>query len=208
MTIYSKPEKEAHENEYGIKVLFLHGLEGSPTGSKAIFLRDKWAALCPMLRTSAPRDLSDSCSGDWSLVDQAQIDEALSDAYDDVKDAARYSSPDVIVGSSLGGALLFRLISDGLHEGSSVFCAPSIDGLVSPDVVINSVTSHKSVFSKSVWLLGELDTVVSNPYNVRVAKKLGASVLFSPDDDHRLNKSINSNILNAAVLTAIELSGR
>ena len=42
--------------------------------------------------------------------------------------------------------------------------------------------------------------------NLDLAKKVGGSVIISPNDDHRLNKSLRSDILQSAVLTAIELN--
>ena len=64
------------------------------------------------------------------------------------------------------------------------------------------------MLSDSVWLLGELDTVVSNEDNFSIARSVGATVIFSPEDDHRLNKSVETNILNSAILTAVEMHDR
>jgi hypothetical protein len=206
-SIFSKPEEVQQENSYGIKVLFLHGLEGRGShGNKAKSLAGEWAALCPTLRSQELRMLRESCGGLWSSLNDEEIKEAFKTPYNDAKDAVRYSKPDLIVGSSMGGAILFKLIADGLYNGRAVFCAPAMQNLLPSNAIQEAIVSHEGKFENSVWLLGETDTVVSNTFNIRLAKSLGGSVIISPGDGHRLNKAVESNILNAAVLTALELS--
>ena len=204
-SIFTKPEEVQQESKYGVTVLFLHGLEGSSRGSKAMSLSAEWNALCPSLRTHDLLDLRSKCGGVWSLREQEEINEAFETPYSDALDALRYVKPDVIVASSMSGAILFKLISEGLYEGASVFCAPAIGSLLPADYVEEAADKKSKVFQKSVWLLGEVDTVVSNSHNISLAKALGGSVIVSPNDGHRLNKAVESNILNASVLTSIEL---
>jgi predicted esterase YcpF (UPF0227 family) len=203
MGIFAKPAEVQTENEFGLKVLFLHGLESSPSGDKARFLQSRWGALCPLLRTEQLIQLKRDCNGVWSSLEQDKLDEAFAIPYQDARDAIRYAEPDVIVGSSMGGAILFKLIEEGHFSGTAVFCAPGITNLL-PQELINK-KAHEAL-RNSVWLLGETDTVVSNRDNIRIAKRSGGSVIISPKDDHRLNKSLTTDILESAVLTAIELS--
>ena len=205
--IFGKPEVPNQENPWGVKVLFLHGLEGrGREGSKSKHLIKEWGALVPPLRTDRLVSLKNECNGDWTALDQKKIDEAFSDPYEDAKDAVRYAKPDIVVGSSMGGAILFRLISEGVFEGVSVFCAPATANLLSASYIKKTLDEKREKLSGAVWLLGELDTVVSNSINISLARATSGSVIVSPSDGHRLNKALNSNILDAAILTALEIS--
>jgi predicted esterase len=83
-----------------LRVLFIHGLEGSPQGAKSRFLEEHFDAYTPAMDTS---DFS-SC-----LRTQAA--------------AIASFSPDVVVGSSFGGAVLVRLLADGVWRGPSLLLA-------------------------------------------------------------------------------------
>ena len=203
MGIFATPKRVEVSNEFGLKILFLHGLEGNPSGLKAQYLQTHWGALCPRLRTEALIQLKKDHPGGWGDIDQEKIDEAFAVPYKDALDAVRYSKPDVIVGSSMGAAILFKLIVEEHFSGVAVFCAPGIGNLLPQDLINKA---NKNILSNAVWLLGEADTVVSNRHNVELAKRTNGSVIISPGDDHRLNKALNTNILESAVLTAIELS--
>lgn len=206
MSIFAKPEEVQTENSYGIKVLFLHGLEGrGPRGSKATSLSGEWAALCPSLRTQDLANLRSKCSGVWSNLPKEEIDECFDTPFNDALDAVKYAKPDLVVGSSMGAAILFKLIAEGHYSGMAVFCAPAIQNLLGESYVKEAVENGVENFKNSVWLLGEMDTVVSNKHNISVANRVGGNVIISPRDGHRLNKAVESNILNSAVLTALEL---
>ena len=202
MGIFATPEKVEFSNEFGLKILFLHGLEGKPTGEKAQYLQDRWGALCPRLRTEQLVRLKDTPGGLDSL-EQEKIDEAFTVPYEDALDAVRYSKPDMIVGSSMGAAILFKLVIENHFSGITVFCAPGISNLLPQSLIVKA---SKDTLQNSVWLLGEADTVVSNRHNIELAKRVNGSVIISPGDDHRLNKAVNTSILDSAVLTAIELA--
>ena len=75
------------------RVLFLHGLEGSPHGTKGTWLREHYDVVAPALDTSS-------------------IEAALEDAL-----AALAAEPDVVVGSSFGGAVLLELLHVGAWRG-------------------------------------------------------------------------------------------
>jgi len=206
MSIFAKPEEIQSENSYGVRVLFLHGLEGrGPRGTKATCLSGEWAALCPTLRTQELSELRYKCSGVWSNISREEIDECFETPYSDALAAVKYAKPDLIVGSSMGAAILFKLIAEGHYSGMAVFCAPAIQNLLGESYVAKTLQDGTESFKNSVWLLGEMDTVVSNKHNISVANRVGGNVIMSPRDGHRLNKAVESNILNSAVLTALEL---
>ncbi len=82
------------------KVLFLHGLEGSPKGSKAKWLKKNFKGVTPKL-------------------DVSTFEAAVASA----KKAIRKERPSIIVGSSFGGAVLLELMHTGDFDGFGIFLA-------------------------------------------------------------------------------------
>lgn len=202
MSIFAKPPDTNSENEYGVKILFLHGLEGSPSGSKSVHLIKKWSASSPPLRTDPMIDLRSRCGGTWNSLDQEEIDEAIQTPYQDALDAVNYFGPDIIVGSSLGAAILYKLYAKGSYSGASVFLAPAIPHLVSSSEIAEATRVLRDTCS--VWVLGETDTIVPNGENASLAKSAGGSTIYSPNDGHRLHRALETGLIDAAILTAIE----
>ena len=87
-------------SERRLRVLFIHGLEGSPQGAKARFLAEHFDAHTPAMDTS---DFA-GC-----VAQQAR--------------AIAEFGPDVVVGSSFGGAVLVKLLADGAWSGPSLLLA-------------------------------------------------------------------------------------
>jgi hypothetical protein len=203
MGLFNKPEIVEIDNGYGIKVLFLHGLEGSAKGKKGTYLLNKWGAVCPPLRTLDLIEKRDSCNGNWKSLDQSEKDAGLALAYTDAVNAVRYAKPDVIIGSSMGAAILFKMLAEEKFEGTSVLCAPAIENLLEESTINKAIEKIKP--AQSIWLLAELDDKVSNSSNLRIATKCKGSIMFSPSDSHRLEKAIEKGLLDAAILTGIEL---
>tara|TARA_A100001015_G_scaffold313996_1_gene422524 strand:- start:1631 stop:2245 length:615 start_codon:yes stop_codon:yes gene_type:complete len=186
------------ENEYPTKVLFLHGLEGSSTGSKANQLKDSWGAKCPPLRTQELVKLKKSSLKSWLELDLSDIENSMSDAIDDAKDAIRYFQPDIIIGSSMGAAVLFKLCLDktiDTDKTSCVFLAPAIYELIRP--------KKKLDLENSVWIFAELDEAVNNRENFNICLGCKGTSIFSKSDTHRLQKALNSGLIDNAILTLI-----
>jgi hypothetical protein len=183
----------------GIKVLFLHGLEGSQNGDKAVHLREKWGAQTPSLRTNLMISLKEELgTKSWQEAPKKSLEKALSVPYADAWDSVRYYKPDVIVGSSLGGALLAKMVLEGKYKGRCVFLAPAISEILG-DV---SMPQMKD----SVWVLGECDTVVINSKNIKHAINCSGHVTVSPGDSHRLHLALENGFIDAAITTSLELS--
>jgi predicted alpha/beta-fold hydrolase len=202
VAIFANPQDATsdHENDLGVKVLFLHGLEGSPEGDKAVHLKAKWGTNTPMLRTDDLRGLRSKYPGrSWQEMPAKELQKAVDKVYEDVLAAVAYAKPDVIVGSSMGGALLARLILGKKWHGPTVFLAPAIEPLLG-NVNLPSLKN-------SVWILGELDAEVPNSPNVYHCVKSGGSLVLSMGDGHRLHKALTSGLIDCAVITALELEG-
>lgn len=204
MSIFAKPVETQNDNQYKMKILFLHGLEGSPTGSKARHLQASWGAMAPHIRTTNLRNIREKCSGQWHLLEKDEISEALAEAYSDAADAVRYSNPDLIVGSSMGGAILFKLYAEEKYSGPGVFLAPAITHLLDKEEVSKGIEAVNSC--PTSWILGETDTIVSNTDNISIATACNGNVMFSPGDGHRLSNATDSGLLDSALVTVIEIS--
>lgn len=204
MSIFAKPQEIQNDNNFGVKVLFLHGLEGSPNGEKSRHMQAKWGALVPHLRTTDLRNLKEKCRNQWHLADAEDLEEALSTPYQDALDAVQYCKPDIIVGSSMGAALLYKLYAEEAYSGSGVFLAPAIPNLLSSEEITSATKNVKN--HSTFWLFGETDTIVSNKENARIAKLCKGSIAYSPEDGHRLKSATASGLIDSAILTVIEMS--
>ena len=196
MTIFATPQTTLPDD--GVRVLFLHGLEGSPTGDKALHLREAWSAACPSLRTDRLIQLqTDLGSKPWHTAGD-QVGAAMQLAYKDACDAVRYMQPHVVVGSSMGGALLAKMILEDIWTGNCVFLAPAIENLLG-EVKLPQLPS-------SVWLLGECDDIVTNAPNIKHCKAVGGNLIVSPADGHRLHKALKNGLIDTAITTSLEVS--
>jgi predicted esterase len=123
------------------RVLFLHGLEGRPNGTKGRALAERFAVRAPTLDTSAARELAqrhglDSLSAVAERVQDAEsaLGAALRTPLDQAR-AALEQEPaiDVAVGSSFGGALLLELVHRGHWRGPCLFLAQAGRALLPGD---------------------------------------------------------------------------
>jgi len=153
-----------------LRVLFIHGLEGHPRGTKALFLAAHFEALTPAMDTS---DL------EGAIATQAA--------------ALASFRPDVVVGSSFGGAIAVALLARGLWRGPTVLLAPAaaLLGLTArlPDDV--AVTVAHGVDDDIVPLAHSRSLVEGcAPARVR---------LVEVADGHRLQSLVDSGELAALV---------
>lgn len=200
MSIFATPEKIIEENgdDTGLNILFLHGLEGTTSGDKAVHLKTKWNANVPVLRTESLRALQATHPGsEWQEMPKRAFTKAFNEAYSDVLAALAYSPPDVIVGSSLGGALLAQLILEDRWSGASVFLAPAIEPLLGK--------IELPQIKNSVWILGEADLVIPNAPNIQYSLLVGGNLMISAGDNHRLEAALLSGLIDNAIITALEL---
>ena len=89
-------------------VMYLHGLEGSPDGTKGRWTRRFFGAAAPYMPAS-----------------RENKEESFKNSYAVAKEAIEAHQPDVIVGSSFGGGVLMKLLQNGDWSGNAVMLAPA-----------------------------------------------------------------------------------
>ena len=144
-----------------LKVQFIHGLEGSPKGNKARLLATAFDTRAPGMDTS-----------DFNACVNVQAD------------CIAAFRPDVVVGSSFGGAVAVALLQRGLWRGPTLLLAQAGLRFGLPPTLPAGVP---------VWLVHGLRDDVIDPEDSRRLAAAGdpASVrLIEIDDDHRLFNAV------------------
>ena len=148
------------------RVLFIHGLEGSPQGSKARLFDAHFDALTPAMDTQ-----------DFAGCVEVQ------------REAIESFRPDVLVGSSFGGAVAVALLAAGAWRGPTLLLAQAAIHYDAAATLPPDVT---------VWLAhGTRDELVP----VAHSRQLAATGtpdrirLLEMDDDHPLHASVENGDL-------------
>lgn len=158
-----------------LRVQFIHGLEGSPRGAKAQLFAAHFHALTPAMDT---RDFA----GCVELHRQTLATFA----------------PDVLVGSSFGGAVAVALLQRGLWSGPTLLLAPAALRLGLPPRLPEQVR---------VWVVhGIHDAVIDIADSRRLVRSgtPGFIRLIEVDDDHGLSRMVSTGELVAIVRDLVE----
>lgn len=158
------------------RVLFIHGLESSPRGHKARYLEARFESLTPAMET-----------GDF--LGCLAVQEA----------AIATHQPELVIGSSFGGAVLLQLIQRGVWRGPSLFLAQAARRLdpeasLPPDLPV-------------LLVHGLRDEVVPVEHSRGLAQTSPLAQLIELDDEHRLLSLTRSEALAELVHEAIALHG-
>lgn len=149
-----------------MRVQFIHGLESSPQGTKARLFAEHFTALTPAMDTSdfaGCVDLQERALGEFK--------------------------PDVLVGSSFGGAVAVALLGRGAWRGPTLLLAQAAFHFDGPRALPEGVR---------VWLVhGRQDDVVDVNESRALAKtgSPGLVRLIEVDDDHPLSALVDSGRL-------------
>lgn len=152
------------------RVLFIHGQESGPQGTKARQLAEHFDALTPAMDTSD----FEGC------VRQ-------------IRDAIAEFRPDVVVGSSFGGAVAVALLQRSLWQGPTLLLAQAAAELGVPLRLPDGVP---------VWIVhGTHDDVVPIASSLMLARSGSPEHvrLLEVHDDHRLSATVASGRLVALV---------
>jgi predicted esterase len=160
-----------------LRVQFIHGLEGSPQGAKARFLAEHFEACTLAMDT---RDFA-------GCVDaQAR--------------ALAETGPDVVVGSSFGGAVAVELLARGAWRGPTLLLAQAALKLGRTRVLPVGVPV--------ILVHGLRDDVVAIDDSRALAATGSARLvkLIEVDDDHRLQTLLDSGRLANLVREVVSLA--
>jgi len=161
-------------NDLKLRVLFVHGLMSSPGGRKARYLAERFEALTPKMET-----------GDFPGCLETQ------------RRAIASHQPDVIVGSSFGGAVLVELIRRGEWSGPTLLLAQAavkVDATASLPPALPVLLVH-----------GRADEVVPVEHSRTLAATSPAARLIETEDEHRLVELTRSERLAELVREAVAM---
>ena len=145
-----------------MKVLFLHGMHGTPTGTKPTYLKENgFKVFAPSL----PKD-------DWVASQTATLT------------AFTEFQPDVIIGSSRGGALACDLPAPGIPK---VLIAPAYKHFPAKVVDVD----------KASWILHcPEDNIVKFEHSKQLSESCGATLLEC-GQDHRMSDKITLDLIRS-----------
>ncbi|HEY6559442.1 MAG TPA: YqiA/YcfP family alpha/beta fold hydrolase [Polyangiaceae bacterium] len=161
-----------------LRVLFVHGLESSPQSSKAVFLAEHFTALTPAMDTS---------DFEGCVALQAREIAAF--------------RPDVVVGSSFGGAVVVALLERAAWRGPTLLLAPAQR---------HYPVAERLPEGTAVYIVhGTRDDVVSIDGSRSLAQSGTPALvrLVEVDDEHRLQSLVTSGRLAELVRAVSALEG-
>ena len=150
-----------------VRVHFIHGLEGSPSGSKARLLARHFDTVTPAMDTS---DFGGCVARHAALLEDG-------------------GSPDVLAGSSFGGAVAVALLQRGHWSGPTLLLAQAALLYGLPAELPAGVP---------VWIVhGSGDDLVPPEHSRRLAAAGDRELirLIEVDDDHSLRASVENGSL-------------
>jgi len=178
-----------------MKILYLHGLKGSPGGLKATYLKENYDAYAPRLNTQELQGLQapkETETDSWEGISFDDIENAIQLPLMQSRNAVTAGNPDIIIGSSMGGAILSRLVEEGVWSGPCIFLASAARRLFG----ILKLPAH--VGKQSYWIHGSNDTIVPWKDSMNIAKNSGGTVEII-DDCHRLAMAVELGSLKCAI---------
>lgn len=155
-----------------LRVQYIHGLGGSPEGVKASYLAEHFITLAPEMDTS-----------NFEGAVRAQGEALIG------------FRPDVLVGSSFGGAIALVLLQRSVFRGPTLLLAPAITAYDIEPRIPDNVFVH--------IVHGTQDDVV-NIEDSRALSQTGSNgmvTLFEVEDTHRLPSLVESDRLGRLIPT-------
>jgi len=140
-----------------LRVQFVHGLESGPGSAKALYFDSRFDAVTKAMNTS-----------DFEASIGVQLEEIQA------------QEPDVLVGSSFGGAFVLAILQRGLYAGPSLLLAPAYRHYAIEPRIPDGL--------RVLIVHGTRDDVVPIEDSRALAKtgSSGSVALVEVDDEHRL----------------------
>lgn len=154
--------------------MYLHGLEGSPQGTKGQYMVQSFGATAP----------------DMPAI--GGVESAFDDSYAVAREAVARENPSVVVGSSFGGAILMRLVLEGHWRGPCVFLASAGYRYGLGDSIPEGI--------EAIFIHAREDRIIPFEDSERVVRNSGPRCqLWPTDGDHRLHHIVSDGLLYRAV---------
>lgn len=149
-----------------LRVQFVHGLESGPGSAKALYLDRRFDAVTKAMDTS-----------DFEGSVRVQADEIAA------------QEPDVLVGSSFGGAVALAILQRGLYTGPTLLLAPAYRHYGLPGRIPEGV--------RVLVVHGTRDETIPVDDSRELAKtgSPGSVALVEVDDEHRLASLLETDEL-------------
>lgn len=181
--------------------LFLHGLESGPRGKKAQYLQKIFSHVCsPDLQTgvlgfrsnsfmmSAIRNMPSLLSGSYTTTVAHDI---LSGGTQIAISAVKSQPPDIVVGSSMGGAIALEFLRTGEVMAPAVLLAPALGKLLGDEGLerwCDDFTSRAAHDQCPIVVVhSTLDDVVDIKHSRELCGRIGAELVEVEGGDHSLN---------------------
>lgn len=176
-----------------VRVLFMHGLESSPQGNKARYLAARFETRTPAMDTTAVMAALQGRAAPGALL------RAASTCLEQQARALEEWTPDVVVGSSFGGALAVLLLGRGAWTGPTLLLAQAsgrFDRSLALPADVPVLLVH-----------GTRDAVIDIEDTRRLARTgtPGRVRLVEVDDEHRLDTLVTGDRLADLVREAASL---
>jgi predicted esterase len=159
-----------------LRVQFAHGLESSPQGNKAVWLAEHFTAQTPAMDT---RDFARCVDTHASTLSSFQ--------------------PDLLIGSSFGGAIAVALLERGLWRGPTLLLAQA--------AVLYRPSARLPEGVRVLLVHARQDAVVPIEHSRTLARTGSADLveLVECDDDHALTQLMARGELSALVPRALRI---
>jgi hypothetical protein len=173
-----------------LRLLFIHGLEGSPTGFKSVYLKDRY---------SAPPNAY-SCPAMPHVDLGPQLESCFKACVETQRAAIKEFKPTLVVASSFGAAVAVELILDGTWAGPTLLlaCAHKLIGKMVEKEGGRTFELPKLPAVPILILHGRQDVVVpiddSRELYANAADKESVK-LVEVDDSHGLRKQVQEDLL-------------
>ena len=151
------------------RILMFHGKDGSPRGTKAMHIKNN-----PHYEAHVP----------FYPAKEGPVSDVFDTCYDIAKKELHDFAPDLVIGSSFGGGILLKLITEGIWKGPSLFLAQA-------GVHYNIATTLPNDIP-TILIHGSKDDII----NAQDSRTLAASsplarMIELPNDTHALESLLN-----------------
>lgn len=184
------------------RILYLHGLESGPNGTKARYLRgiSEFEVTAPQLPTQplvAAIEARRTNPAPLSREEEQSLKTALAPCLQVAEQALAESQPQLVIGSSFGGGVACVLAAQQRFNGPMVLLAPAAKRLFG----INALPKRPG---RVVILHGRSDSVVAAADSMRLcSESAGEVMLWLTEDEHRLLGAMERGALDEAIAFAL-----